>query len=29
LVDQSRQAAFYMDRILKGGPADLPVQLPT
>jgi putative tryptophan/tyrosine transport system substrate-binding protein len=29
LVEQFRQAAGYVDRILKGEKADLPVQAPT
>ena len=30
IVDQNRQAAFYVDRILRGGkPSDLPVQAPS
>jgi ABC-type uncharacterized transport system substrate-binding protein len=30
LVDQSRKAASYLDRILRGAnPAELPVQVPT
>ena len=30
VVDQFRQAAYYVDRVLKGEkPADLPVQAPT
>lgn len=29
IIELFRQPAIYADRILKGNPADLPVQLPT